>query len=153
MAAGGEVGGGGVVDAVARLDRLPGETDREHRLAHPGWADEQEVGGLLDEAQRCELVDELSVERGLGVEVEVVQGPGRGQAGETQPPGEAAGLGRLDLDLEQPLEEGGVRELLLAGALELARERLGGGLQAQVVQVLPQLLVAALGGGHRDASA
>jgi hypothetical protein len=95
----------------------------------------------------------LSVEGGLGVEVEVGERPGRGQASEAEPPGQASRLGRLDLDRKQPLEEGGVRELLLAGTLELLRQRLGGCLQAQIVEMRTQRLIAALGGGHRAASA
>jgi hypothetical protein len=69
VATGGEVRGARVVDAVAGLDRLPGEADREHRLADAGRPDEEDVGGLVDEAQRGELVDELSVQGGLRVEV------------------------------------------------------------------------------------
>jgi hypothetical protein len=89
----------------------------------------------------------------LGVEVEVRQGPGGGQAGEAEPAGEPACFGRGDFDSEQPLEEGSVRELLLAGLFGLGRERFGGGVQLQLVQVGAQLLVAALSDGHRAASA
>jgi hypothetical protein len=120
---------------VAGLDRRAGEADREHRLPNSRRTHEEQVGGLLDEAQRGELVDELSVERGLGVEVEVGQRPWRGQAGEAEPPGEPARFRRFDLDLEQPFEEGGVRELLAARPLKLLRERLGRRFQAQVVEM------------------
>ena len=55
---GDEVRGGGVVDAVAGLHRLQAERDRQHRLADPGRPDEQDVGFLLDEPQRGELLDQ-----------------------------------------------------------------------------------------------
>ena len=64
--AGDEVGGGCVVDAVAGVDGLQAERDREHRLADAGRPDRQDVGLLLDEAQRRELVDEAAVQRWVG---------------------------------------------------------------------------------------
>jgi hypothetical protein len=54
----------------------------------------------------------------LSGEVEVVDRPGVGQAGEQQPRGEPAFLGGVDLDLQQPLERGGHRQVLLAGLVE-----------------------------------
>ena len=73
VTAGGEVGGGGVVGAVAGVDGGVAETDGEHRLADAGRADEQHVGGVFEEPQGAELVDERAVDRGLGVEVEVAR--------------------------------------------------------------------------------
>ena len=108
---------------------------------------------LFDEAERGEVVDDGAVERGLGVEVEVGQAPGRRQAGEAEPAREPALFGRGHLDPEEPFEQGGVRQLLLARLLELGRKRLGGRVETEVVQVLAQLLVARLCRAHRAASA
>ena len=73
-AAGGEVLGGGEVDPVPGLDRGAGQPDREHRLADPGRADEQDVGGLVEEPQRRQVADQRLVDAGLGGVVEVGQG-------------------------------------------------------------------------------
>src|SRR4051812_47615601 len=53
-----EVGGGGVVGAVAGVDGCVAEADGEHGFADAGWADEQHVGGVLEEPEGAELVDE-----------------------------------------------------------------------------------------------
>ena len=79
VGAGDEVGGGGVVDAVAGLDGLVAERHREMRLADSGWPDQQDVGLLLDEPQRRELIDHAAVEGGLGVVVELLQGLAGGE--------------------------------------------------------------------------
>ena len=69
-----EVGGGGVEDAVAGLDRLVAERDREMRFADAGRPDQQDVGLLFDEPQGRELVDHACVQGGLGVAVELREG-------------------------------------------------------------------------------
>ena len=71
-----EVGGCRVVDAVAGVHGLDAECDREHRLAGAGRPDRKNVGLLFDEPQRGELVDEATIERWLGGEVEVLEGLG-----------------------------------------------------------------------------
>ena len=93
MAAGGEVGGGGEVGAVAGFGGLAGQADGEVGLADAGRPDQQDVGGGLQVAAGGQLVDELPVDGRGGVVVEVLQGGRGGQAGEPQPPGQAAGLG------------------------------------------------------------
>lgn len=107
VAAGGEVGGGGEVDPVAGLGGAAGEGGGEHGLADSGWADEQHVGGVVEEPHGGEVADEFLVDAGLGGEVEVRERPGIREAGEPQPPGQAAFLGGGDLDLQQPFERGG----------------------------------------------
>jgi hypothetical protein len=47
------------------------EADGEHRLADAGRADQQHVGGVVEEPQGAQLGDQLAVDRGLGAEVEV----------------------------------------------------------------------------------
>jgi len=140
--AGDEVGGGGVADAVAGVDGLEAERDREHCLAGAGRPDEQEVGLLVDEAQGGELVDEAPIERGLGAEVELLQGLGGWEPGEPQAAGEAALLGRGDLDVEQVVQKLGVAGLVALGALERGRELLGRGGELEVGEVAAELLVA-----------
>jgi hypothetical protein len=44
-----EIGGGGVVDAVAGVHGFEAQGGREHRLPDAGRADQQHVGVLLDE--------------------------------------------------------------------------------------------------------
>ncbi|MER0485060.1 hypothetical protein ABR737_43215 [Streptomyces sp. Edi2] len=104
VALGGEFRGGGEVDAVAGIDGCSSERDGQHSLAHSGRADEQHVGGVVEEAEGGQVADQLLVDAGLGGEVEVGQGPGLGQAGEPFPGGEFAGFGGLDLDLQEPLQ-------------------------------------------------
>lgn len=114
MALGGEFGGGGEVDAVAGVDGRSSEGDRQHGLAHSGRADEQHVGGVVEEAEGGQVADQLLVDAGLGSEVEVGQGPGLGQA---------------LLELERALdaaEKAGVRLCSLCGAAQELEPLLSG---------------------------
>ena len=54
------------------------------------------------------------VQRRGGVVVEVLERPGRWQASEAEPPGEATRLGRADLEVEQPFQGRGRAELVSA---------------------------------------
>ena len=74
MAAGGELGRGGVVGAHPGGHRGVAEADREHCFADPGRADQQHVGGVFDEAEGGQLGDQFRVDRWLGAVVEVGQG-------------------------------------------------------------------------------
>jgi hypothetical protein len=143
VAARGEVGGGGVVDAVAGLLGAVPESDRQHRLAHTRPPDEEDVGRLLDEAQGAQLLDQLAVEAWLGLEVEVLQTVRGGQAREAAASSQTPFLGRGDLHGQQPLQEGGVAQVILPRPLELAGERLGGGAEPQVGEMGAQALVGA----------
>src|SRR5208282_3313459 len=98
-----------------------------------------------------ELGHQLLVDRRLGAEVEVVQRPRRRQTGESFESGPASDLGRAHLDLEEAGQELGVAEPLLAGMVELSRQRFGGSTETQVGQMAPNLLI---GGGlaHRATS-
>jgi hypothetical protein len=130
---------------VAGVHRQVAERQRQVGLADAGRADQQAVGMLFDEPQGGEFADQLAVDAGLGVEVEVLQPPGGGEGGKPQPAGVAAGFGGVDLDGEQALQERGVAELLGVGMIEGGGQRLGGGVQAQVVQVASELLVGRAG--------
>lgn len=83
----GEVGGGGEVDPVAGLGGAAGEGGSEHCLADSGRADEQDVGGVVEEPHGGQVADELLVDAGLRGEVEVRERPGIREAGEPQPAG------------------------------------------------------------------
>jgi len=150
VAAGGQVGGGGEVGAVAGLDGLAGQARGEHGLADPGRADHQDVGGVLEVAAGRQVVDQPGVDAGLGVVVELFQGRVGGQAGEAEPAGEPAGLGRGDLDPQQTFQSCGGGEPLGAGLVQDGRQGLGRVEELQSGQMGTQLLVAAvLGGGGR----
>lgn len=120
MAPGRELGGGGEVDAVPGLDHGPAERDGQDGLADPGWPDEQDVGGVVEEPQGGQIADEPLINTGLGREIEVVQGPGLRQAGEPEPGCQPAGFGGLDLDLQQSFQGRGQRHPFGAGLLRQA---------------------------------
>ena len=90
VAAGDEIGGGGVVGAIAGVDGCSGQGDGEHGLSDAGRPDEQHVGGVFEEPQRGELVDQGLVDGGLGGEVEVGEPPRRRQRREPFQAGPAA---------------------------------------------------------------
>jgi hypothetical protein len=58
---------------VARLDGFDPEGDGQIGLAHAGRAEEDDILGTLDEAEAGELADLLAVDRGLKIEVELIQ--------------------------------------------------------------------------------
>ncbi len=88
--AGDQIVQGQEIDAVAALDGLEGQAESQVRFADPGRSEEQDVGPLVQEAQRGELVDGLFGHLGLGVEIEAFQGPGRGHARQSQVGGHPA---------------------------------------------------------------
>ena len=80
---------------------------------------------LTNRASRA--LDERTVDAGLGGEVELLQRLGRRESGEPHPPSELALLGRVDLDLEQVVQELRVAGLVLLGLLERGGEVLRDG--------------------------
>ena len=152
MAACGEVGCGGEVGAVARFHGGACQADRQHGLADARRPDEEHVGGGLEVAAGGEFVDELPVDAGGGVEVEVVQPCRGGQACEAGAAGEAArGVGG-DFQRHEPFEGGGDGEPLGAGRIEHGWQVLGCGGELQCREVSAQPLVGGclLRGGRRD---
>ena len=65
-----------------------------------------------------------------------------GSFGEPHPAGELALLGRVDLDLEQVVQELGVARLVLLGVLERGGELVGGRGELEVGEMLAEVLVA-----------
>jgi hypothetical protein len=143
VAAGDEVGGGGVVDAVAGVDGGVPEAMASMVLPTPGGPMNSTLPPSSTNRSVGQVTQQLGGDRGLGVGVEVVEPPVGRQAG--QPPARLApsGRGRVDLDAEQPFEHldvGGV-----VGVVEHRGERVGGGVELQVGQVGTQLLVGPVG--------
>jgi hypothetical protein len=99
----GQIGRGGEVDPVPGGDSGPGEPNGDHGLAGAGLSDQQDVAGVVEEAQRGQFADEFLIHPGLRAEVEILDPVGRRQAGESQQPGVSTCLGCGDLDGEQPL--------------------------------------------------
>jgi hypothetical protein len=88
------------VDRGAGLAGGDGQADREHGLADSGWAEEADVGLLLDEAEGGEVADLAGVQVGLEGEVEAVQALVMGQARQLQGITKAAAFAEADLFLE-----------------------------------------------------
>ena len=68
---GDEVGERAVVDPAPALGGLDGEADREMGLTDTGWAEEDHVLLVLQEAELVQGVDLLALDGGLEAEVEV----------------------------------------------------------------------------------
>ena len=107
--------GGGEVAAVAGLDGADGERDREVGLAAAGLTEEQDRPVLVDEPQRGEVLDELAVDGGLELEVEVVDGLVEREPGVTQPGRQAPVAGGGGLFGDEPGEELDVGPVIGAG--------------------------------------
>jgi len=129
----------------AHANKLPAQRPRDRfaqrRFPHARRADQQDVGGVFEEPQRAELVDQGAVDARLGVDVVVGEPPGSGEAGEPFQAGQAADLGGGHLDVEESFQEGGVAELLCVGVFEGARECFGGGAEAEVGEMGAEFLV------------
>ena len=78
MAAGGQVGGGGEVGAVAGVRRGSGQADGQVGFADAGRADHEHVGRRFQVAAGAQFVDQRPVDAGGGVVVEVGE---RGRGG------------------------------------------------------------------------
>src|SRR5260370_1435157 len=87
----GEVLAGGEQDLVAGLGGGAGQGDRQHGFPRSRGGDENNVGGLADEAEGGEVADEGLVGAGLGGEVVVVYPPGCREGGPVQAGGRGGG--------------------------------------------------------------
>ena len=90
---------------MARLDRLDAEGDGEMRLAHARRAEQHDVLGAFDEAQAGELAGLLAVDRGLNVEVVLIQALEPGQPGQLEAALDAALVPPAPLGLQGVGEE------------------------------------------------
>ena len=144
-----ELGDGDEVDVVTLGHGLHAERYRQVGLADAGWAKEDDVLAVGEEAQGGEFLDLFAVDRRLKAEVEVGQGlverevgePGLGQ----QPAlGAAGGIG-----LEQPVEEVDMAERVLGWLLADGVQELGNSPQLEPVEVSDDALA---GDVHTNAS-
>ena len=85
--------------------------------------------------------DEFRIDAGLGGEVEVGDGPGGGQAGESHPGAGAAGFDRVDLDAQECLDRRGHAVPGGAGVVEDPGQGLGGVGEFEVVEMAAELPV------------
>ena len=96
------------------------------RLAHPRLADDEHVAVLAQEGAGGQVEDLLAVDARVEAEVERLQGLGRVQAAAAQAQLELLLGAPLDLVLDQPLQELGVRPLrgdrLLATDIERVQD-------------------------------
>jgi hypothetical protein len=77
----------------------------------------------------------------LGSEVELLQGLGGWEPGEPHPAGEAALLGRVDLDLEQVVQELRVAGLILLGGFERCWQVLCDGGELEIAEMAAEVPV------------
>ena len=118
---GGHLLGGGEVATPAGLDGADGERDSEMRLAASWLTEEENWPVLVDEPQGGEVLDELAVDRGLELEVEVLDGLAEREPGVAQPRREPPVAGVDRFLVEQPGEELDVGPLLcLASSARVA---------------------------------
>lgn len=115
----------------------------EVAFANAGWAEQEEVAGLVDETSGGEIVDLGAVDGGVEGEVEVLEGALFTEGGGFGAPGDGA----LLADVEFVGEEGGqeflVGEVVAAGFLEA---ELKGGEEAGEAELAGLVLDG--GGGH-----
>lgn len=90
------------------------------------WADEEHVGRSLDEPAGGQLLQEVAVDAGGGVEVEVVRVCPVGRFREPEPAHETPRVGGGDFDGEEPLEGLGEGPALGLGLVENGGEGVGG---------------------------
>jgi hypothetical protein len=117
-AAGGEVGGGGVVGAVAGFGGFVAEADGEVGFPDAGWADQHDVGGVFGVAAGGEIPNEGLIDGGLGCEVEVFETPRCREVRESHPAFEASLFGGVDFGPEELFEELGVGLAGFGGVVE-----------------------------------
>jgi hypothetical protein len=91
--------------AECRLDGFDAEGDGQMGLADAGRPEQDDILGALDEAQPGELPDLLAVDRGLELEVELVQRLDPGQAGEFEAALDAPLMAAAPLGFERLGEE------------------------------------------------
>lgn len=128
------------------------ERDRQMPFPDAGRPDQQDVRALLDEPQGGEVVDQAPVQRGLRIEVELLERLARRQLGEAQAALQAALLSSLNFDGEEIRQELGVAGLVALGGLQGRGEGVGRGSELEVGQARAQLLVDGVR-AHQHASA
>ena len=100
------VRGGGEPRGEAAEDAMVEEVLHQHGLPDAVRSDEDDVGGVLDEGEREELLDEGAVDALGPVEVEVGEGFEGADAGVGETPFEGAALAFAVLDVDDALDPG-----------------------------------------------
>jgi hypothetical protein len=135
------VGGGHELDAIARLQGAQAEANGQVRFANAGWSDEDDVAVLLDEPQRREFGDQLPVDAGLKVEVEIVEALADGELRGPDPRAEPSRLRSGDLVRKEALQDQRGRELLAAALIQLVLQPLRRRVELEIAQVGEEPLV------------
>ncbi len=127
--------GGGEVAAVAGLDRGDGQGNGEVGLAAAGLAQEHDRSLFVDEPQGGEVGDELAVNRGLEVEIEVGDAAVEREAGVAHPCGQPAVSVRGGLDGDEAGEVVDVGPVLGPSLLGEGGEGSGSGVEFEVAEI------------------
>ena len=106
-------------------------------LADPRRAQDNHVVSPFDEAQPGQFAHLAAVERGLEVEVELVEGFDPGETGLAQPGFDAALVAPLPFGLQRLVQEGLVVQLALGGLLA---DRIQLGFQVVHLQLVEQMV-------------
>ncbi len=109
--------GAGEVNAVAQFRAGDTEADGEMGFPHAGWAEENDVTAFGEVAAGGKFVEELGVDGGLGLEVEVGQAFHDGEPGELEVQRDGAVVAFGEFVIEQTAEEVAVAPLAGGGLL------------------------------------
>lgn len=112
-------------------------------FADSGWAEQEEVAGLVDKSSGGEVVDLGAVDGGVEGEVEVFKGSYFTEGGGFGAPGDGALLADVEFVGEDGAEEFFVGEVVAAGFLEA---KFKGGEEAGEAELAGLVLDG--GGGH-----
>jgi len=121
-----EGGRGNKQHRVASFDRCAAERDADVRLADAGRPEQQHVFCLRDEVARGELAYEPRIERGLELEVELLEGLHDGEVGDLDPHRQAALLLGIELFAQDSVEEVEIGRLLACSVGEHGIESICG---------------------------
>ena len=118
---------------------LSARADGQMGLAHAGRSQEEDVGGLGDEGQVGQFLDQPLVDGGLEGEVELLKGTLKGQMGQPGTSGEVAFPTGGYLHAEQFGQQLGIGQLPAGRGVQGVVQNLHGLLEAQGFQVLAHL--------------
>jgi hypothetical protein len=125
-----EPGGRGEQDGEAEPHGFTAEGHGQVRLADTGRAQQEQGIAIGDPAAGGKIADLLGVERGLGVELEAVEGTDEGELGDTEAHLDAPLLAMADLGLAKQVERVADREVATSGLVQKTVEPVAHRLQA-----------------------
>src|SRR5215204_4688252 len=118
-------GGTGEEHRVPGLDGGAAEGDREMRLADTGRPEDQHILGAADKAAGRQLTDQALIDRGLELELELLERLHRREVRDLHAHGDALALFGLDLLSQHLVEEIKIGRLTFGGLIEDCVEALG----------------------------